>query len=80
MHFPCSADHGPDWQLYPVDSYFAIYVMTMHVISERAVSTRYWDYLEDYRPCTGGLSAVNVVGTQLRNLINWGVTRWRFTV
>ena len=24
VHFPCSADHGQDWQPYPVDPYFAI--------------------------------------------------------
>ena len=23
IHFPCSADHGQDWQPYPVDSYSA---------------------------------------------------------
>ena len=26
IHFPCSADHGQDWQPYPVDPYSAIYV------------------------------------------------------
>ena len=26
----------------------------------------YWNYLEDCWPCAGGLSAVNVIGTQLR--------------
>ena len=25
-HFPCSADHGQDWQPYPVDPYSAINV------------------------------------------------------
>ena len=35
-------------------------------------STRYWNYLEDYWPCAGGLSAVNAIGTQLRGLINSG--------
>ena len=25
--------------------------------------TRYWNYLEDYWPCAGGLSAVNAIGT-----------------
>ena len=24
IHFPCSADHEQDWQLYPVDPYYAI--------------------------------------------------------
>ena len=35
-------------------------------------STRYWKYLEDYWPCAGGLSAVNTIGMQLRDLINLG--------
>ena len=43
-------------------------------------STRYWNYLEDYWPCAGGLSAVNVIGTQLRDPINSGLTRWRMAV
>ena len=32
-------------------------------------STRYWNY-EDYWPSADELSAVNVIGTQKRNLIN----------
>ena len=28
-------------------------------------------------PCAGGLSAVNAIGTQLRDPINSGLTRWR---
>ena len=32
-------------------------------------STRYWNYLEDYWPYVGGLSAVNAIGTQLRDPI-----------
>ena len=39
-----------------------------------------WSYLGDYWPCTGGLSAVNVIGTQLRDPINSGLTRWRMAV
>ena len=32
---------------------------------------RYWKYLEGYWPCAGGLSAANVIGTQLlRDPIN----------
>ena len=34
--------------------------------------TRYLSFLEDYRACAGGLSAVNVIGTDLRNLIKLG--------
>ena len=43
-------------------------------------STRYWKYPEDYWPCAGGLSAVNAIGTQLRDSTNSGLTRWRMTV
>ena len=43
-------------------------------------STDYWNYPEDYWPCAGGLSAVNAIGTQLRDLISSGLTRWRLTV
>ena len=28
-HFPSSAGHEQDWQPYPIDIYFAIYVMSM---------------------------------------------------
>ena len=27
-----------------------------------------------------GLSAVDIIGTQLRDLINWGLARWRMAV
>ena len=43
-------------------------------------STRYWNYLEVYWPCAGGLWAVNAIGTQLRNPIKSGLTRWRMAV
>ena len=43
-------------------------------------STRYWNYLEVYWPCAGGLSAMNAIGTQLRDPINSGLTRWRMAV
>ena len=33
------------------------------------VCTRFSSYLGDYRPCAGGLSAVNTFGTQLRDLV-----------
>ena len=41
--------------------------------------TRYSNYLTDYWwwSCAGGLSAVNAIGTQLRDLINSGLARWR---
>ena len=39
-----------------------------------------WNYLEVYWPCAGGLSAVNAIGTQLRDPINSGLTRWRMAV
>ena len=34
----------------------------------------------DYWPCAGGLSAVNDIGTQIRDVINSGLTRRRFMV
>ena len=37
-------------------------------------------YLEVYWPCAGGLSAVNAIGTQLRDPIDSGLTRWRMAV
>ena len=41
---------------------------------------RYWNYLEYLWPCAGGFSEVNAIGTQLRDPINSGLTRWRLTV
>ena len=38
------------------------------------------NYLEVYSPCAGGLSAVNAIGTHLRDPINLGLTRWRMAV
>ena len=38
------------------------------------------NYLEDYWPSAGGLSAVNVIGTKLRDPINSGLTRWRMAL
>ena len=43
-------------------------------------SIYYWNYLEDHWPCADGLSAVNAIVTQLRDLINSGLTRWRLTI
>ena len=42
-------------------------------------NTRYWNYLEEYWPCAGGLSAVNASGTELHDPMNSGLTRWRLT-
>ena len=39
-----------------------------------AKATTIWNYLEIYWPCAGGLSAVNAIGTQLRDPINSGLT------
>ena len=33
IQFPCSADHEQDWQLYPVNPYTLLYVMTIHTYS-----------------------------------------------
>ena len=43
-------------------------------------STRSWNYLEDYRSCADGLSAVNAIGAQMRDQINSELTRWRMAV
>ena len=43
-------------------------------------STRYWNYLEDYWFCSGRLSAVNAIGTQLRVPMNSGLNRWHMAV
>ena len=43
-------------------------------------STRYSNYLEDYWPFAGALSAMNAIGTQLRDPIDSGPTRWRWTM
>ena len=45
-----------------------------------AKAERVRNYLEVYWPCPGGLSAVNAIGTQLRDSINSGLTRWRMAV
>ena len=34
----------------------------------------------DYWPFTGGLSAVNAIGAELRDPINSGLIRWRIAV
>ena len=31
IHFPCSADHGQDWQPYPIDSYSIYYAGTSNM-------------------------------------------------
>ena len=38
------------------------------------------NYLKDFWPCAGGLSAVNVIGTRLRDSTSLGLTRWRLKV
>ena len=50
--------------------------------ARKGSSTRcYWNYLEDYlRPCTGGLSVVNAIGTHLRDRMKSGLIRWRMAV
>ena len=42
-----------------------------------AKTTLVRNYLEVYWPCAGGLSVVNAIGTQLRDPINSGLSRWR---
>ena len=48
------------------------------VICKKATLVR--NYLEVYWSCAGGLSVVNAIGTQLRDPINSGLTRWRLAV
>ena len=38
------------------------------------------NYLEVYWPSAGGFSAVNAIGTQLRDPISSGLTLWRMAV
>ena len=38
------------------------------------------NYLQDYWPSADGLSAVNVIGTKLRDPMNSGLSRWRMAV
>ena len=45
-----------------------------------AKATLVRNYLEVYWPCAGGLSAVNAIGTQLRDPINSVLTRWRMAI
>ena len=39
-----------------------------------------WNYLEIYWPGADGPSEVNAIGTQLRDPIKSGLTRWRMAV
>ena len=43
-------------------------------------TTRYSNQLEDYWPCAGGLSAVQVFGTQWHDPRNSVLTQWLLTV
>ena len=43
-------------------------------------SSRSWNYLENYWPCAGELSAVNAIDTQLRDPMDSGLTRWYMAV
>ena len=40
----------------------------------------YSNYPRGNWPCAGGVSAVNAIGTPLRDLIDSGLARWRLTV
>ena len=46
----------------------------MSMLMPEEAEAPFTNYLEDYWPCAGGLSAVNAIGTQLRDLINSGLT------
>ena len=88
--FPCSEDHEQIWPLYESAG---ISRCPLHTNSgcgkERRIlidpwwpakATPIWKYFEVYWPCAGGLLAVNVIGTQLRDPINSGLMRWRMEV
>ena len=65
INFPCSADHEQDRQQpYPVDPCSAIYDDHTYIYLQNG-SIRYWNYLEDYWPCAGGLSTMNAIGTHV---------------
>ena len=54
------------------------YKLIHGVLPSKAAPVR--NYLEVYWPYAGGLSAVNAIGTQLRDPINSGLARWRMAV
>ena len=56
------------------EAYINWYMLTC----EKATLVR--NYLEVYWPCAEGLSAVNAIGTQLRDPINSRLTQWRLAV
>ena len=62
IHFPCSADHGQDWQPYPVDPYSAIYVMTMHIYIHIYIGCK-------YRTTTYMVFGVKAKSLQIRNAV-----------
>ena len=43
-HFPCSADHEQDWQLYPVDAHSCFYVFKENTIQGRRRSLLFDNY------------------------------------
>ena len=47
IHFPCSADHGQDWQPYPVDSYSCYvcnytYIVLLLLFEQPLFLTKLW--------------------------------------
>ena len=71
-------------EVMPTDAFTGVHLM-VDVGNERRTlwvhghlqngSTRYWNCLEAYWPCAGGLSAVNAIDTQVCGQINSGLTR-----
>ena len=87
--FTCPADHVPVWQ--PRMSVLSTCLLYANsgCGKERRILIGPWlpakaalvrNRLKVYWPCAGGLSAVNAIGTQLRDPINSELTRWRMTV
>ena len=54
--------------------------MNWSIVTPKKAAPVYWNYLDNYWSCAGGLSVVNAIGTQLRDPINSGLTRWQLTV
>ena len=85
----CRADYVSDWQprmhvytprmlsTFPFLADIFNMIVSVGKRDGDAKAALVWNYLEDYWPCAGGLSTVNVIGTQLRDPRNSGLTQRR---
>ena len=62
--------------MWEIEAYINWYIVTC----KKATLVRNYLLIEVYWPCTGGLSAVNAIGAQLRDPINSELTQWRLAV